>query len=630
MSSRVPTALRAAASSTWFLGFCVFALTWGGGIVALTTPSLDISLHAGLNLAAQRGFDHGSDVIFTYGPLGFLKSYELFFADTARLAASYGIALHFALATSLVWALRRNFPLAVALALALVTAMFARGDESGVGVRADAAVVILALTWCVAALSRDAPPIAIRVVVYAGGPFAAIELLGKLNTGIIVGCMVGLTVLAIDERRWRNLGTVAAGFVFAAAALWFAAGQGIDDVGPYLSSSLDVISGYTSGARLDWEVRAYDYWLGPVLVATVGALTWIATRGMDAKRRGAIGAIFAVVAYTGAKGGYISHDPYHMAVFYTTLLGMCLVLVWPPGAAVRWLTVAAAAAMIAAAFTTRVPGYPLSNPVENLVSGADTVARLVDSGRLEQAISDARAGAIAAYGLDPRTLALLEGRPVHIDPSETAVVWAHDLDWRPLPVFQPYVAWNASLDQRNADAVASAASGPRRILRQNIDALGRFPGYESPAAMLAMLCNFRALHTTDQWQVLGRVANRCGEPRALASARATYGAPIAIPPTPRGTVVFGRVTGVEDDGLRALASTLAWPEIRQVRFDGGRAWNFVTGTAEDGLIFGAPPEIDFPEPFALAPNAAEVTFLLDGQAAGDEITVDFYAMPVRP
>lgn len=629
-SFHLPATVSAIASSTWFLGFVVFALTWGGGIVPLTTPSIDISFHAALNMAAQRGFDYGTDIVFTYGPLGFLKSYELFFADTARLAALYGIALHFALATSLVWALRRNFALAIAIALALVTAAFARGDESALGIRDDAAVIIVALLWCVAALSRDAPPLARQLVVYGGGPFAAIELLSKLNTGVIVLGLVGLTVLAIEEQRWRNLATLSVTFLLTSLALWFAAGQGIDDVWPYVSGSLDVISGYSTGARLDWQVRDYDYWLGPVLVALVGGLAWLTTRGLAWRRRGPILLMFAVVAYSGAKGAYVAHDYYHMAVYYTTLLGMCLVLTLPPGAGIRWLALGASAAMIVAAFTTRVPGYPMTNPIENLSSGADTIARLVDSGRLEQAISDARAGEIAAYGLDKRTLALLEGHSVHIDPSEIAVAWAHELDWRPLPVFQAYGAWTESLDQRNADAVASASHGPQRILRQNLNALGRYPGYESPAAMIAMLCNFRALHTTEQWQVLGRVPDRCGEPAPIGSAQGTYGTNIAIPSAPPGSIVFGRVEGVEDTGLRALVSTLTRPEVRQVQFDGGPTSTFITGTAGDGLIFSAPPEIDFPAPFALAPNAAQVTFLLNGGAADDPITIDFYAMAVRP
>ena len=88
-----------------------------------------------------------------------------------------------------------------------------------------------------------------------------------------------------------------------------------------------------------------------------------------------------------------------------------------------------------------------------------------------------------------------------VDPSEVTVAWANDLDWRPLPVFQPYMAWTEDLDRRNAETMASD-DGPQRILRQNLNALGRYPAFESPAAMIAMLCTFEALRTTEEWQVL--------------------------------------------------------------------------------------------------------------------------------
>ena len=73
-------------------------------------------------MAAVRGLEFGPDVIFTYGPLGFLKSYMVFYAGPARLAALYGIVLHLALSVSLVWAIRRNFGAVLAVALALVVA----------------------------------------------------------------------------------------------------------------------------------------------------------------------------------------------------------------------------------------------------------------------------------------------------------------------------------------------------------------------------------------------------------------------------------------------------------------------------------------------------------------------------
>jgi hypothetical protein len=621
-------------TSTWTLGAVVFIVTWGGGVVAPVPSNIDHSAGAGLNLALVQSLDFGSDVVWSYGPLGFVKSYVVFYAWPARLAALYGIVLHLGLSLSLVWAARRSFPLLVAFALALVAAMLLRGDLAATEARDDAAVIVLAFIWCVAALAQGSPSWVRRLVLLGGGPFAALELLAKTNTGVVVLVLVTATVLALDGDRRRNAAILAAGFLGTLAALWFASGQGLDGVWPFIRGSWEIAAGYSSGARTLSETRDYDYVLGPAVIAVVAAVAWISTRTSPMPGRAVALAMFALVAFVTFKAGFVRHDLQHMATFYATFLGVCLAFRLPRVPAVRFGAAIATAGIAAACFTTEFARYPLTDPIENVRNGASSVATLVDTGRLEDTIADHRADARAAYALDARTLELLEGRTVHVHPTETAVVWAHELDWRPLPVFQPYAAWTEELDRGNAEALA-ADDGPERILRQTPDsgltALGHYPGFESPSAMIEMLCHYRPLHTTESWQVLGRIPDRCGEPRPLGAEEGTYGEPITVPRAPRGGVVFATVGGVQVSGLEALTTLLERARERRVGFAGDPStYLLIPTTAEDDLLLRAPAETDFPEPFAIAPNADEISFLLDGGPAEDRITIDFFSMPVRP
>ena len=59
------------------------APVWGGLIVALLGwrvgfetpgPGVDASWNAGLAMAVEQGLHFGRDVVFTYGPLGFLST----------------------------------------------------------------------------------------------------------------------------------------------------------------------------------------------------------------------------------------------------------------------------------------------------------------------------------------------------------------------------------------------------------------------------------------------------------------------------------------------------------------------------------------------------------------------------
>ncbi len=637
---RVPARVRELAGSTWVLGAVVFLLTWGGGLVAAETISVDHSYFAGMNMAADQDLRFGTEIVVTYGPLGFLKSYVVFYEWTAALAVLYGLALHLALSVSLVWALRRNFGAIVSLFVGLVAAMLMRGDLSAVGVRDDAGVVVLAVIWAVAALSARPPDFVRPLLVYGGGAFAAIELLAKLNTGLVVLGVLGLAVIATSGERRRDVAAFAGTLAASLAALWFVSGQGVGEIGPFLSRSVEVISGYSSGALLDWEDRDYDYVLVPVIVVATAALAWVSTRALPSPRRAVILVIFAAVAFTAAKGGLVSHDPYHMATFFGIMLGLAIAFPLPADGWARGAALVAAIGITAATLITAPDEYPLVDPVENVANAADTVVTTAVPGALADEVAENRADLIAAHDIDRGSLDLLEGHTVHVDPSEASAVWAHELEWNPLPVFQPYIAWTSELDELNAEAMASP-DGPERILRQNINALGRFPAYESPAAMIAMLCNFEPLRTTERWQVLGRIPDRCGEPEALGVVEAAYGERIPVPPAPPGSLVFARVDGVEPAGLERLRAFVERARVRSVNFDSGGArssllvgsphdgfYSFVPATAGDGLILSVPPESDAPGRFRLSPSAIGFAIHLEGGGTDERFDVEFFSMPI--
>jgi hypothetical protein len=616
-------------TSTWALGLIVFILTWGGGAVAPYPWSLDVSTYAGLSLATQQGLDFGGDIVFTYGPLGFLKTGLVFYPWLARLAALYAVLLHLCLSLTLIYAARRSFPLPVALAASLVAAVLIRGDVAAEAVRADAAVVVLAFIWCVVTLSSRSPEWPRRLVIIAGGPVAAIEILAKLNIGLIVLALVVVTALVLEEERRRNLTILACGFGTTLVGLWFLTGQGLGDIAPYIRGSVQIISSYSTGARLEYGTRDYDYVVAPAVILIVAGVAWVATRWLPSARRAAILAMLALVAFTSLKSGLISHEVFHMATFYATMLGAALAFELPARLGAQVAGAAAVAAIAAAGFTTSYDGYPLTDPVENVRNGGSTVLDVVVPGRLEDEIAATRASLVSAYGLDDESLALLRQQRVHVEPSEVTAAWAYELDWSPLPIYQSYVAsWQPSLDERNAEAMASD-DGPNRILRQSSNPLGRYPGFDSPAAAIQMLCHFTPLRTTDSWQVLGRVSDRCGQARAIGSASAAYGEPVPVPRAGPDEVVFARVHGVQVSGLERLEALLYRADGRRVAFDDGSNFVFIPGTAADGLLLRAPKRVDFPGAYALAPDSETVTFIHESGDAG-ELTADFYAMPVRP
>jgi hypothetical protein len=241
----------------------------------------------------------------------------------------------------------------------------------------------------------------------------------------------------------------------------------------------------------------------------------------------------------------------------------------------------------------------------------------------------------AIYRLDSRTLALLRGHTVDIDPWEQGVAWAYGLHWLPQPVFQDYQAYTPTLDRDNAATLASPR-GPQRVLRENVPKVlpeyptsatdGRYPAWDPPAAAIAMLCHYVPLRTTGRWQVLGRSPNRCGRPHLLTSARTSYGETVRVPASSKGEAVFAKIHGAGVSGLERVESFFARAHARYATVNGSKTYRLVPGTAGDGLIMSVPKGADFPgRGFSLSPNARRLS--LTGTSG--ELTIDVFGMSVR-
>jgi len=286
---------------------------------------------------------------------------------------------------------------------------------------------------------------------------------------------------------------------------------------------------------------------------------------------------------------------------------------------------------------------PISSVIRNASLAVTQVHDLLDPATRGRAREGARIYDALTYRVDPKTLKLIGDRPVDVYPWDASLAWALGLNWDPQPVFQAYSAYTPALDDLNADALSSR-DGPQRILRHLVapghrrsastfGLEGRYAPYDTPAATLAMICNFQPLRTTSRYQVLGRTPDRCGAPRPLGSVSADLGRSVPVPaPRRPNELVFARVHGLATSGAERLWTLLYRAALRHVVFDGNRVFRLVAANAGDGLVLRAPRGVDFPAPFAMSPQARNVGFDVQDTTASPSgsVRIDFYAMPVRP
>lgn len=631
LAARARTTLSGPLVSTALLGLVVQLTTW---LLLFQDPAsnLDPSAAAGLYMAIHDGLDFGSEVVFSYGPLGFLNFPQAWFTDLQALSFVWLATLNFAVVCGLIWTLRRAVGAIAAVAITfLVFALFPLDLNLAFSLTA---ILIFA------ALREDPARRAAWAIVVGGSLLTAMELLIKLSIGPVL--LIAFLIALVGARATRAQITLFAGLLVAEVLLlWVLAGQSLGALPDYVTNGRQIISGYSESTGLrDSEdgLQTATLVLAALTVPALGVAAWFAAYRDRAARLAGV-AVALVLGFSMFKQGSILLERHHITEGLATSMVIWLVLPWRT--AIAWRAAAAAGvvllATMAAVTLYRDASTDLRHRFEvrtNVKRAFTEIGKLLDPDERAQRAANTKVLMQAGYGLDAEMLAQLEGRRVMVEPWEIAAVWAYDLDWDPQPVIQNYAAYTSKLDELNSDHVASP-DGPDRIMRLNaIEILpgfehrgyaNRWQGWDPPGQTLAGLCNFEVLSTSRVWQILGRVPDRCGEPQLIESVDSAYGETVDVPEPGPGQVVFVRIDGAEVGGIESIRNLLWRAGFRYAVFDNGRRWRVVPGTAGDGLLLRGPPELTGRGEFAQAPQTT--TLQLTGREG--DLRYDFYVMDVE-
>lgn len=581
---------------TLLVGLVLAAATWPiGGIGPV--PGLDPSWHAGLHLAARNDIAFGSGLLFTYGPLGFLTAPEMYYGSTGLPALAYVGLIHAATAISIVYLGRRLRPVGLAvISIALAASVLPL-------VSIGRLPVILAFFWAFELLRpgggermrRWAPPLA--------GLFSAFMLLVKFNDGVaVLGIsVVVVATLAVRDGK-RPLGQFGGALAIGVVGLWLALGQQVTDLPEFVRGSLAIASGYSTAMSLENPGREWEYGGAALIAVAMMAIAIQATRAWSTLSRAAIVFLVAALLFLAFKHGFVRHDGHSIRFF-----ALVLVVLVPFADVSVWRRASTTvAAVVLLLWSTGLGPFELFDPVgrsQRLVSQA--LVAVNAEARLEL-VRGARERLRDHYAVDPRALELVTGHTVHVDPHETSVAWAYDhlFAWSPLPIFQRYSAYTAHLDSRNADRLSSEA-GPERLLRHpNRPIDGRHPDFESPAATLATICNYREIYASPDWQVLARSPSRCGEVRQLATVQVELDEFVTVPEGRPDEVVYAQVEGVRAGLLEEFRGILfKWDPVF-IEIEDRAQWRLVPETVVNGLLMAVPDYLGYSGPYAL-PSTTE-------------------------
>jgi len=477
----------------------------------VASGGLDSSWGSVLRYAHDHGLHFGSDLVFTYGPLG-LAATGSYSGGSMQVATWAAMAITLLFVTPIVMVALR-LPWREAAALLLLVGGLPLIRVCGL----DGPVQAALCCWCLLAFTSPAggrtgpnhgPGLGLACFVGLGG-LAKFSWL--VSGGLTLAAVAGDALLR-GRRGFAALLVSTAAGVFLGG--WLALGQPLANLPAFLTGSLEIASGYSQSmgtrgpnATLFLALLAAGLCVGGIVVrARAAALP--DDPHMQA-RRWLLGLTLSGLLFLGWKHGMVRAAEGDTHV--TALFAQCVVL----------------------AFALSL--VPLAAPVVDRLAPARcwivsllalTLAQWMHIGSLEDGI----ALAIKRISLNTRVLLrperhrrwldeewdrardrmalptarrLIGAEPVDVFGYSQDYAIANRLTYRPRPVFQSYSVYTRRLAELN-DRFYHSPRAPDWLLFELGSIDGRYPGLEDSLALRTILHDYRTVGTDDRFLVLHR------------------------------------------------------------------------------------------------------------------------------
>jgi hypothetical protein len=584
---------------------------------------LDPSWAQALSMAFVHHLAWGPRIDFTYGPLGFVSQQVLTYGSTAAIALIYVVVVSVATFTLLIFWARRSFSLPVSVMVSYVV-----GATAVALIDPGDLIIVPVVLFGMSCLTQgEVHRRQIGIALF--GLVAGIALLEKFSDGVVAVVVLAAIAATGPGRRWVSDAAIGLGSLVGTVVIaWVATGNSLADLGGYLRYSIDLSDGYASAMQIETG-RTDEWWYALLAFLVIGAVAVCSLWRSSTRVKVATAVVLVAAMWWGLKEGFVRHDG-HDLIFFGFVPALLLVLP-VPSSRLRQGLVAGIVFLTVVAWTAAgsVPTNLLA--VLKDAGGLRTEATTIINGRTRTSTIDAaRHSMQQAYGLDASQLRELDGHTVAIEQLENAVAWAYPaMTWDPEPVVQAYSAYTSALDQLDADFLASAAA-PSRILQQPPVGLdGRDPFFEPPTTWVTMMCHYRQLDATAQWQILARVPDRCGPLRAIGQVHAAFGTRVVVPRAPAGDAVVARLVQLPLSLSYKVSALVLKPPVASF-VTPAATYRFVLPTAGDLHVLRPAAAIGYSAPYG--PSAIG-SFDLTGAGVtpgSGRYEVEFYAMAVRP
>jgi hypothetical protein len=465
--------------------------------------SEDSSWSAVLGYAHQTGLQFGSDIAFTYGPLGFLLTpYYSVAAPGLCLAAEIGVCFVAMLGLCLVaWRLRPLWRW-VLVAMVILTA----GNTEP---KMELLLSLALLGWgvfCLAEPGAPLPPVLLVVLAVFGG-------LGKgtlLFTGSL--CVMAVAADSFLAGRRRVGALLLIGLILCWIAGWLWVGQRLTNIGKFLRDTVTIAAGYSAGIGLEQLPLLTRLALAVVVLAVpLLALRCFALDRRTQKQAGWRGVVrfvwFLAWLFLIWKQGFVRVDRDHIELFlgFVPVLVLCLQVFSLEGRVAKFAAAGLVGLICLLSLFTLVELFAgdvwacLYRPG---LSAAHNAKALFTPGVYRQQMRELQDAEREAMQL-PKVRKKVGQASIDVVGFRQSYAILNELNYKPRPVFQSYAAYTASLMRRNEAFYRSTNAPPYALFRlEPLDE--RFPPLEEGLLFRDLLFNYEPVDGEGPFLLLRR------------------------------------------------------------------------------------------------------------------------------
>jgi hypothetical protein len=560
----------------WTIGFLTIP-----NLLLLPSSGLDNSWLLGLNMAIIRGLQFGKDIVFSFGPLGFMYQPVFCEFNTWLITAIFHLFVHCLLIYSIVIMIKKLSICPRDCVLMGIVLMFAL-PVTYMEYKLLFSILIL-LYLSIVRLSN--PNRLLMLCVFVSFLMAVASLIKFTAMLISISILMFMIVFYLYKKQIRPLCCMLFVYIVSILALLVITGQKVTNFPAYLLNSYEVSQGYNSAMFLDGPHRDIVVGFCVVCLFIFLMVNSILKNKPSLKYFIFINLGFVFISF---KHGFIRHDGHVYIFFANVLLVFCSMYIANKKQLTllsRRLSLILICVLIAFIFKKYprliVPDFPEKfKKVSSAVSLATS-----DAASKVQILENAKSEMRKVYALNNETLKYIDNKSVDIMPFEISLLFAYNLKWFPPPVFQSYSAYTDKLDMLNSQYFEST-NAPVFLLYAFGSIDKRYPLFDAPATFRTILKNYEPLFVDGEFIILKKTDRRfLSSSKTISVIDTEFGKFISVPKTENG-YLFAKIY-MEYNILGKIAKLIYKPPnvIIKLVADGNTfEHRFIFSTARNGIF----------------------------------------------